>query len=189
MNRPAHCTWLFGWQSHVKWLKYQKGGFMSADARLAQFALELGHDFSGEIKIGGNYTPVMRDGHQLWVSGQIPRVGDEVLYVGALGDTLDVPQGKQAAALCAMRALAFLQRSVGSLEAIACVLRIMVYVRCAPTFTQHSEVADGASDVLVRVLGPSGVHARTSVGVLQLPKGAAVELDLVAALKRIERGI
>lgn len=156
---------------------------MSADARFQALALELGHDFSGEIKIGGNYTPVQRDGQQLWVSGQIPRVGDAVLFVGALGDAFDVAQGRQAAAICAMRALAFLQRSAGSLNAIARVLRITVYVRCVPTFTQQSEVADGASDVLVRVLGPNGVHARTSVGVLQLPKGAAVELDLVAALQ------
>jgi enamine deaminase RidA (YjgF/YER057c/UK114 family) len=75
---------------------------------------------------------------------------------------------------------------VGSLEAIAAILRITVYVRSAPTFTQQSEVADGASDVLCRLLGPRGVHTRTSVGVLQLPKGAAVELDLVARVKEAE---
>jgi enamine deaminase RidA (YjgF/YER057c/UK114 family) len=85
-----------------------------------------------------------------------------------------------------MRALALLQRSAGSLEAIAAILRITVYVRSAPTFTQQSEVADGASDVLRHVLGPQGVHTRTSVGVLQLPKGAAVELDVVAKLKETE---
>ena len=155
---------------------------MTADTRFQQLAQELGHDFNGEIKIGGNYTPVMRDGHRLYVSGQIPRVGDEVLFVGAVGDALDLAQARQAAAICAMRALAFLQRTAGSLEAIASILRINVYVRCSPTFTQQSEVADGASDVLCRVLGPRGVHARTSVGVLQLPKGAAVELDLVATI-------
>jgi enamine deaminase RidA (YjgF/YER057c/UK114 family) len=159
---------------------------MSADARFQQIAQELGHDFSGEIKIGGNYTPVMRDGQQLHVSGQIPRVGDEVLFVGAVGDAFDVAQGRQAAAICAMRALALLQRTVGNLEAIAAILRITVYVRSAPNFTQQSEVADGASDVLGRVLGPRGVHTRTSVGVLQLPKGAAVELDLVARVKEAE---
>lgn len=153
---------------------------MTADQRFAQLAQELGHDFSGAIKIGGNYTPVVRDGHQLYVSGQIPRVGDEVLYVGAVGDTLDLAQARQAAAICAMRALAFLQRVAGSLDAIASILRITVYVRSASTFTQHSEVADAASDVLCHVLGPRGVHTRTSVGVLQLPKGAAVELDLLA---------
>jgi enamine deaminase RidA (YjgF/YER057c/UK114 family) len=159
---------------------------MSADARFQQIAQELGHDFSGEIKIGGNYTPVMRDGQQLHVSGQIPRVGDEVLFVGAVDDAFDVAQGRQAAAICAMRALALLQRTVGNLEAIAAILRITVYVRSAPNFTQQSEVADGASDVLCRVLGPRGVHTRTSVGVLQLPKGAAVELDLVARVKEAE---
>lgn len=156
---------------------------MSTDARFQQIAQELGHDFGGEIKIGGNYTPVMREGQHLYVSGQIPRVGDDVLFVGAAGDTFDVTQGQQAAAICAMRALAFLQRSAGSLDAISAILRITVYVRSAPTFTQQSEVADGASDVLCRVLGPCGVHTRTSVGVMQLPKGAAVELDLVAMMK------
>jgi enamine deaminase RidA (YjgF/YER057c/UK114 family) len=159
---------------------------MNADARFQALALELGHDFSGEIKIGGNYTPVQRDGHQLWVSGQIPGVGDEVHFVGAVGDAFDVTLGQQAAAICAMRALALLQRTVGSLEAIVAILRITVYVRSAPNFTQQSEVADGASDVLCRVLGPRGVHTRTSVGVLQLPKGAAVELDLVARGKEAE---
>jgi enamine deaminase RidA (YjgF/YER057c/UK114 family) len=153
---------------------------MTADARFQQVAQELGYDFSGEIKIGGNYTPVMCDGHQLHVSGQIPRVGDEVLFIGALGDTFDVAQGQQAAAICAMRALAFLQRATGSLDTIGAILRITVHVRSAPAFTQQSEVADGASDVLCRVLGSRGVHTRTSVGVLQLPKGAAVELDLMA---------
>lgn len=155
---------------------------MGADARFQSLAQEMGHRFDGELQIGGHYTPVVRDGQQLWVSGQIPRVGNEVLYVGAVGDALDLPQARQAAAVCAMRALAFLQREAGSLDAIGSILRITVYVRSASTFTQQSEVADGASDTLVRVLGPRGVHARTSVGVLQLPKGAAVELDLVATV-------
>ena len=156
---------------------------MTADYRFEACALDMGLDFSGDIKIGGNYIPVVRDGSQLWVSGQIPRVGDEVLFVGVLGETLDVAQGQQAAAIGAMRALALLQRTLGSLEHIAAVLRITVYVRSAAHFTQHSEVADGASDVLSRVLGPRGVHTRTSVGVMQLPKGAAVELDMVATAK------
>lgn len=159
---------------------------MTADTQFQQLAQELGHDFSGEIKIGGNYAPVVRDGQQLFVSGQIPRVGDEVLFVGTVGDTLDLVQARQAAAICAMRALAFLQRAAGNLDVISSILRITVYVRSAPTFTQQSEVADGASDVLCRVLGPRGVHTRTSVGVLQLPKGAAVELDLVATIAAVQ---
>ncbi len=153
---------------------------MTADERFAQAALELGHRFDGEIKIGGNYSPVVRDGEQLFVSGQIPRVGDEVLYVGTVGAGIDLASARTAAAICAMRALAFVQRAAGSLDAVRAVARITVYVRSAPDFTQQSEVADGASDLIARVLGPVGAHTRTSVGVLQLPKGAAVELDLIA---------
>lgn len=153
---------------------------MTADERFAQAALELGHRFDGEIKIGGNYSPVVRDGQQLFVSGQIPRVGDEVLYVGTVGAGIDLASARTAAAICAMRALAFVQRAAGSLDAVHAVARITVYVRSAPDFTQQSEVADGASDLIARVLGPVGAHTRTSVGVLQLPKGAAVELDLIA---------
>lgn len=153
---------------------------MTADERFAQAALELGHRFDGEIKIGGNYSPVVRDGQQLFVSGQIPRVGDEVLYVGTVGAGIDLASARTAAAICAMRALAFVQRAAGSLDAVRAVARITVYVRSAPDFTQQSEVADGASDLIARVLGPVGAHTRTSVGVLQLPKGAAVELDMIA---------
>ena len=145
-------------------------------------AAELGHDFDGTIKIGGNYVPLVADGDVLYVSGQIPRVGDQVLYVGAVGLDLDLNQAKTAAKICVMRGLALLQRQVGSLQALRAVPRITVYVRSAPDFTQQSEVADGASEVLFKVLGPAGAHARTSVGVLQLPKGAAVEIDLIASV-------
>ena len=155
---------------------------MTADERFSEVARNLGYDFDGEIKIGGNYSPVVQDGHQFFISGQIPRVGSDVLFVGAVGAEIDLAAAKKAAAVCAMRALAFVQRSVGSLEAVRAVPRITVFVRSAPFFTQQSEVADGASDTIVRVLGPVGSHSRTSVGVLQLPKGAAVEVDLIASV-------
>jgi hypothetical protein len=75
---------------------------MTADIRFCALTHEIGHDFGGEIKIGGNYTPVVQDGHHLWVSGQIPRVCDEVLYVGVLGNFLNVREGQKAAAICTM---------------------------------------------------------------------------------------
>ena len=81
-----------------------------------------------------------------------------------------------------MRALALLQRALGSLDAVQSILRITVYVQSAPTFTQQSEVADGASEILFTVLGEAGAHTRTSVGVLQLPKNATVEVDLIASV-------
>lgn len=155
---------------------------MSRDARFQEQAQTLGYSFDGEIKIGGNYVPLVRDGHHIYLSGQIPRVGDTVVVTGAAGADATLDQAQTAAKVCVMRALALLQRALGSLDALQAILRITVYVQSAPTFTQQSEVADGASDLLFAVLGRAGAHTRTSVGVLQLPKNATVEVDLIATV-------
>jgi enamine deaminase RidA (YjgF/YER057c/UK114 family) len=158
---------------------------MSRDARFEEQAQALGYRFDGEIKIGGNYVPLVRDGYHIYLSGQIPRVGDTVVVTGAAGAGAgaSLADAQKAAKVCAMRALALLQRALGSLDAVQSILRITVYVQSAPTFTQQSEVADGASEVLFAVLGDAGAHTRTSVGVLQLPKNATVEVDLIASVR------
>jgi len=158
------------------------------DTRAARFtALEhsLGHSFAGEIKIGGNYVSTVRHGDQVFVSGQIPRVGDEVVVRGRVGTEVSLAEAQQAARICTMRALALLAQSLGTLDAIEQVLRITVFVQSAEGFTQQSEVADGATEVLHAVLGEAGRPTRTSVGVYQLPKNAAVEIDLIAAARQI----
>ncbi|HEX8542103.1 MAG TPA: RidA family protein [Pseudomonas sp.] len=155
---------------------------MSADARFRQTADELGYSFDGEIKIGGNYVPIVRYQNELYISGQIPRVGDTVVVTGRAGADTSLVQAQLAAKICAMRALALLQRSLGSLDEVKRLLRMNLYVQCAEDFTQQSEVADGASEILFFVLGDAGAHTRSSIGVYQLPKNATVELDLIAAV-------
>lgn len=155
---------------------------MSRDTAFTQAAAALGYAFDGEIKLGGNYAPLVRDGHHVYVSGQVPRVGDRVVVTGRAGTEVTLEQAQLAAKVCALRALALLQRSLGSLDKVRAVLKVTVYTQSAEHFTQQSEVADAASELLHEVLGPlAGAHARTSVGVYQLPKNATVELDLVAA--------
>ena len=154
---------------------------MTRDQRFDEAAIRLGYTFDGEIKIGGNYVPLVRHGEFVFVSGQIPRVGDTVVVAGAVGDEVSLERARVGASICIMRALALLRQALGSLDDIGAILRISVFVQSAPDFTQQSEVADAASDLLVQVLGPAGAHARTSVGVLQLPKSASVEIDLIAA--------
>ena len=156
---------------------------MSRDERFTKEAAALGYGFDGEIKIGGNYVPLIRDGNHIYVSGQIPRVGNTVVFVGRTGTEVSLAQAQVAAKVCVMRALALLQRSLGSLEHIRAIPRITVYVQSAQTFTQQSEVADGASEILFSILGPAGAHSRTSVGVFQLPKNATVEVDLIATVE------
>ena len=155
---------------------------MSRESEFQAVARELGYDFNGEIKIGGNYTPVVLHGGLAYVSGQVPRVGSEIVVTGRVGTEVTLERAQLAAQVCVMRALALLRQSPGSLDAVSRVLRVTVFVQVADGFTQLSEVADGASDLLFRVLGEAGVHSRSSVGVAQLPKNAAVELDLMAAL-------
>lgn len=155
---------------------------MSADARFNLIATQLGYSFEGEIKIGGNYVPLVRNGNEIYISGQIPRVGDTVVVTGRAGTDATLAQAQLAAKVCAMRALALLQSSVGSLDEIKRLLRMNLFVQCAADFTQQSEVADGASEVVFFVLGEAGAHTRSSIGVYQLPKNATVELDLIAVV-------
>jgi enamine deaminase RidA (YjgF/YER057c/UK114 family) len=155
---------------------------MTTDSRLAEAAAALGYSFDGDIKIGGNYVSLVRDGDVIYVSGQVPRVGSTVVVTGRVGEQVTLAQAQLAAKVCAMRALVLLQQELGTLEKIRQVLRVTVYTQSAADFTQQSEVADGASELLQFVLGESGKHTRTSVGVYQLPKNASVELDLVASV-------
>jgi enamine deaminase RidA (YjgF/YER057c/UK114 family) len=155
---------------------------MTREEKFQAVAVELGHSFDGEIKIGGNYTSVVRHGDQAFVSGQIPRVGSTVLVMGRVGAQTSLAQAQTGAKICVMRALVLLRQELGSLDAIAQILRMTIYVQVAEDFTQLSEVGDAASEVLYAVLGEAGVHTRTSIGVFQLPKNASVELDLIAAV-------
>jgi len=146
-----------------------------------QIAAELGHSFEGEIRIGGHYASAVRDGRTVWLSGQVPRVGSTVVVTGRIGAETSLDQAREAAQICTLRALAILRQTLGSLDAIDKILRVTVYMQTTPDFTQQSEVADAASDLLYRVFGEAGVHTRTSVGVYSLPKNASVELDMVVA--------
>ena len=132
------------------------------------------------FKIGGNYTPLVRDGNHLYISGQIPRVGDTIVLPGKVGESLTLAQAQIAARISALRCLGLLKQALGSLDQVKAIPRIAVYVRSAEDFDQQSEVANAASDLLHEILGAAGAHTRTSVGVMQLPKSAAVEIEMLA---------
>lgn len=147
-------------------------------ARLDRIVAALGYSFDGEIRIGGDYVPIVRDGRTAYVSGQVPRVGTTVVVTGRAGADVSLQDAQRGAQVCAIRGLLLLKQALGSLDAIEQVLRVGVYVKSADGFTQQSEVADAASALLKDVLGPAGAHTRTSVGVYELPKGATVEIEM-----------
>ncbi len=154
----------------------------TADAGFAEHCRAAGLVFEAKVQPGAHYEVAVEHEGQLWISGQVPRVQGVVAVTGALGDTVTLAEGRRAAAICVLRALAIAQQRLGSLARVAKVLRMTVCVHSAAAFTQQSEVGDAASEILYEVFAPDGAHTRTAIGVAQLPKGAAVEIDLVLAL-------
>jgi enamine deaminase RidA (YjgF/YER057c/UK114 family) len=151
----------------------------SRDKVFEKACKDHGLDPAAPLVVGGNYLPLAQDGKTVYLAGQIPKVGDKVIVTGKLGNPLTVPQGQIGARICVLRGLIALHQQLGSLDKIKSVLKLNVYIQCAPDFTLHSEVADGASDLLVSILGPAGAAPRLSVGCAQLPKNAAIELDFI----------
>lgn len=131
-----------------------------------------------------NYVSKVQVGDLLFVSGQVPRQGDKPVWLGRVGDTLSEEEGRQAARQAALGVLAHLADAVGDdLARVARVVRLGVFVACTPEFQRQSAVADGASGLMVEVLGEAGRHARTAVGVASLPRGVAVEVEAIIQIK------
>lgn len=129
-----------------------------------------------------NYVPFVRDGDTLWVSGQISQ-GPDGPITGKLGADLDVAAGADAARACALSLLAQVRAACdGDLGRLARVVKLTAFVNSAPDFTEQPKVVNGASDLMVALLGDGGRHARSAVGAAALPLGVAVEIEGVFAL-------
>ncbi len=116
-------------------------------------------------------------------SGQLPRIAGELTCLGRLGDDVGVDEGREAAAVCALNALAVLETALGSLDRIERVLTVTGYVASAPDFHEQPTVVDGASRVLADVFGDAGRHTRSAIGVAALPRRGAVEIEVTVAVK------
>lgn len=125
-----------------------------------------------------SYVPYTISGNLVFVSGQIPIEDGRPAYVGKLGADVSVDAGKAAARLCALNLIAQLKAACGGdLDRVTRCLRLGVFVNATPEFDQHPEVANGASDFIVKLLGDGGKHARAAVGSSSLPRGVAVEVE------------
>jgi enamine deaminase RidA (YjgF/YER057c/UK114 family) len=128
------------------------------------------------------YVPFLHMNGQLLVSGQLPMKEGAVAVTGTLGDGVDLAQGQEAARLCALNILAQAKTALGDLDRIAQLLRLNGFVSASPRFADHPKVINGASDLMVEILGDKGRHTRIAVGCASLPLKAAVEIDAVFAI-------
>ncbi len=152
---------------------------MSIDNRLA----ELGISLPQAAAPVASYVPAVKAGGMLHVSGQISFAEDGSLITGRLGETVDLEKGQQAARRCGIMLLSQIKAALGSLDKVERVVKLGVFVNSAPSFTDQSKVANGASELMQEVFGEAGRHARSAVGVAVLPLGVAVEVDAIIAVK------
>ena len=143
---------------------------------------KLGHELPAVPAPAGAYVPAIRAGTLIFTAGQLPFEEGEPRTMGKVGDAVSLERAKGAARLCALNALAAAAAEAGGLNRIARVVRVTGYVASAPRFNRQPEVIDGASELIGQIFGDAGLHARSAVGVAELPLDAPVEVELVAEL-------
>ena len=128
------------------------------------------------------YVPAVRSGQLVFTSGQLPFVDGGLRRTGKVGGSVEVEDAAADAKVCALNALAAVDELVG-LDSVARIVRVVGYVASAEGFTGQPRVVNGASELLSRVFGDAGVHARSAIGVAELPLGAPVEVELTVELR------
>jgi enamine deaminase RidA (YjgF/YER057c/UK114 family) len=129
------------------------------------------------------YVPAVRTGGFVYTSGQLPTVDGKLPAVGKVGAEVSASDAAELARTCALNALAAAAAAAGGLDAIGRIVKVTGFVASAPGFSGQPQVVNGASELLLEVFGEDGRHARSAVGVAELPLNAPVEVELIAELR------
>ncbi|MFB0569099.1 MAG: RidA family protein [Nitrososphaeria archaeon] len=145
---------------------------------------ELGLQLPPVQKPIASYVPAVKVGAFVFSSGQGPLVDGRPKYTGRLGEELTLEQGYEAARICALNCLAAINGEAGSLDYVDRVVKVLGFVSSAEGFTEQSRVLNGASDLLVKIFGEKGRHARSAIGVNVLPVNIPVEVEMIVKLEK-----
>ncbi|MFI8694753.1 RidA family protein [Dietzia sp. KRD202] len=143
---------------------------------------QLGLELPTVVPPVANYVPAVRTGAFVYTSGQLPMVGGALAATGKVGAEVTAEQAAELARTCALNALAAVDGLVG-IDSVVKVVKVVGFVASAPGFSGQPGVLNGASDVLGEIFGDAGVHARSAVGVSELPLNAPVEVELVVEVE------
>lgn len=144
---------------------------------------ELGIELPVTPKPVAAYVPAVQVDKYVYTSGQIPFVNGELKYKGKVGEQLNETEGYEAAKICAINCLSAAKGITGSLDKIEKVVKVTGFVNSAPGFSAQPKVINGASELLGQVFGDAGSHARSAVGVSELPLDVPVEVEIIFKLK------
>jgi len=129
-----------------------------------------------------SYVPAVQAGKFVYTSGQLPFVGGELKYRGKVGGDVSESEACEAAGICAVNCLGAIRELVGSLDKVEKIVKVTGFVNSASGFTNQPRVVNGASELLGRIFGDAGRHARSAVGVAELPLNAAVEIEIIVKI-------
>ena len=144
---------------------------------------ELGLAVPAVAKPVAAYVPAVLSGDHVFTSGQLPMRDGELMVTGKVGGEVTLEEAAECAQQCALNAIAAVKSLVGDLSKVAQVVKVGAFIASTPDFTGQPQVANGASELLGKVFGPAGVHARSAVGVPVLPLDAPVEVELVVRVR------
>ncbi|RAU21377.1 hypothetical protein CU669_13160 [Paramagnetospirillum kuznetsovii] len=144
---------------------------------------ELGIELPTPAAAVANYVPFVVTGSLVFVSGQLPLEAGKMAVTGKLGDSVSLDDGVRAARLCGLNLLAQARAAAGGALDRVRLIRLTAFVASTPSFTDQPKVINGASDLMVQVLGEAGRHARVAVGAPALPLDAAVEIEGIFELR------
>lgn len=140
---------------------------------------ELGIIIPQAPKPLASYIPVKKVGNLIFTAGQIPMANGELKFKGKIGKEISLKEGVKAAELCTVNCLSVIKSKIKNLDNIKNIVKVTVFVNSDDGFTDQPKVANGASDLLVKVFGDKGKHVRSAVGVNELPIDSAVEIEMI----------
>jgi len=129
------------------------------------------------------YVPGVRDGNLIFTSGQVPLVEGKAAYTGHVGAECSTEDAYEAARICALNCLAVVQDLAGDLEQVVQIIKVTGFVSSAPGFNGQPQVVNGASELLVQLFGEKGAHARSAIGVSELPLNVPVEIEMIVKVR------
>jgi enamine deaminase RidA (YjgF/YER057c/UK114 family) len=141
---------------------------------------QLGYAWPDILPASLPFVPATRIDKIVYVSGQIPEIGEEIAFIGKVGDAVSIEDAKKAAEICAANILFWLSRELGGdMDRVVQVAKVTVYINAVAGFSDFSAVGNGASELFLNVLGDKGKHARAAIGMAGLPLNVPVEVDAI----------
>jgi enamine deaminase RidA (YjgF/YER057c/UK114 family) len=153
------------------------------DQMIEEKIKKLGFNLPATPKPVAAYIPAVKINNLVFTAGQIPTVAGELMYKGKIGQELIVEQGQRAAEICLLNGLAAIKGVTGELDKIERIVKVTAFVNSGDGFVEQPKVANGASELLLKIFDEKGKHVRSAVGVNELPLNAAVEIEIVCEVR------